>query len=219
MSTVTTAADVTAYLRSNPDFFEHNLDLLAYLKLPHPSGSAISLVERQVDLLRQQNRSLENKLMELVDIARDNQRVTDHLHSLAKALVEAQSLSDVVNVAQDVLRQQFGMDFATIHFFAGISDDAELLISDHHRTAHFADFLSTGRPLCGRLSEGQVQNLFGDNASQVASSALVPLHGMQELGVLALGSVDAERFHPGMGVFFLDQLGALLSSSVARHLA
>lgn len=218
MSTIN-AEQVAEYLRTHPDFFEQNLDLLAYLKLPHPSGSAISLVERQIDVLRQQNRSLENKLMELVNIARDNQRVTDHLHTLAKELVEAQSLSDVVNVAQEVLREQFGMDFATIHFFDGVTDDAELLINDNHRTAHFSDFMKNAKPLCGRLSEGQVKRVFGGNADQVGSSAMVPLIQAKDYGVLALGSVDAERFHPGMGVFFLEQLGALVSSSVARHLA
>ncbi len=215
----TTAADVTAYLRDHPDFFEQHLDLLACLKLPHPSGQAISLVERQIDLLRQQNRSLENKLMELVSIARDNQRVTDHLHTLAKELVEAHSLSDVVGVTQDVLREQFGMDFVSLYFFTDISDDAELVIDDNQRTAHFADFMQQGRPLCGRLSEGQTHKLFGSNAAQVASSAMVPLCHTRDLGVLGLGSVDGERFQPGMGVFFLEQLGALLSSSIARHLS
>lgn len=214
-----TSEQVADYLRNHPEFFETQLDLLAFLKLPHPSGNAISLVERQLDLLRQQNRALENKLMELVNIARDNQRVTDHLHTLAKELVEAQSLSDVVNVAQEVLREQFGMDFATIHFFDGVTDDEELLINDNHRTAHFADFMKNARPLCGRLSEGQVSSVFGCNADQVVSSAMVPLTQAKDYGVLALGSRDAERFHPGMGVFFLEQLGALVSSSVARHLA
>ena len=192
---------------------------MAYLKLPHPSGSAISLVERQIDLLRQQNRSLENKLVELVDIARDNQRIIDHLYILSKELIEAESLSDVVNVAQSSLREQFGVDFATIHFFTGITDDTELLISDNHRIKYFSDFLSNARPLCGCLSEDQIQNLFGANTDQVVSSALVPLSHIEDLGILALGSVDTERFHSGMGVFFLEQLGLLLSSSVVRHLA
>lgn len=217
-NTALSEAQITEYLRDNPAFFERHLDLLALLKLPHPSGDAISLVERQVDLLRQQNRSLENKLMELVDIARDNQRVTDHLHTLARELVETDSLSDVVATTQEVLRQHFGMDFATVHFFETVSDDAELLIHENHRIAHFSDFLANGRPICGRLTTGQVERLFGDHAAQVQSSAMVPLNNGVDIGILGLGSADAERFHPGMGVFFLQQLGALVSSSLARHL-
>ncbi|MGM0564669.1 MAG: DUF484 family protein [Pseudomonadota bacterium] len=207
---------VVDYLKDHPDFFDRHLDLLALIKVPHPSGDAISLVERQVDLLRRQNRGLEDKLMELVSIARDNQRVTDHLHILARELVEAESLSDVISATREVLRSQFGLEVVQLHFYQGVTDEAR--IGEDQRVAHFGSMCQDGQPLCGELSEQQEEILFGEDRAQIRSAAAVPLRHATDLGVLALGSADAERFQPVMGVFFLSQLGALVSSSLARHL-
>ncbi|EDY85791.1 3',5'-cyclic-nucleotide phosphodiesterase [gamma proteobacterium HTCC5015] len=218
--TATTLDDktVASYLKDHPDFFDKHLDLLALLRVPHPSGDAISLVERQIDLLRQQNRGLEDKLMELVNIARDNQRVTDHLHTLAKELVEADSLSDAVTATRDVLREQFGLEVAQLHFYEGVSNHTEATISQNQRIAHFGEISQERRPICGHVTPQQRDIVFGEERFQVKSAALVPLYQGENIGILALGSSDEARFHPSMGVFFLSQLSALVSSSIARHL-
>jgi len=54
---------VAEYLQTYPDFFERNGPLLAKLRLPHlrDAGATVSLVERQVEVLRERNQSLERK--------------------------------------------------------------------------------------------------------------------------------------------------------------
>lgn len=210
-------AHVAEFLRNTPDFFERHLDLLKILHLPHPSGSAVSLVERQLGLLREHNRSLEDKLHSLVEIARDNQRITDQLHAMATALVEAQSLSDVLTISCDVLRQQFAVDFVSVKLFERMPDVADT-ISEAHRIKHFSTLMELRRPVCGRLTESQEAVLFDDNAPQIKSSAMIPLANVNDFGVLGLGSPDEQRFSPSMGVFYLEQLGALISGSMVKYL-
>lgn len=208
---------VAEFLKHTPDFFERHLDLLKILHLPHPSGSAISLVERQLGLLREHNRSLEDKLHSLVEIARDNQRITDQLHAMATALVEAQSLSDVLTITCDVLRQQFAVDFVSVKLFEHMPDVTQT-ISEAHRIKHFSTLMELRRPVCGRLTQSQEAVLFDDNAPQIQSSAMIPLANVHDFGVLGLGSPDEQRFSSNMGVFYLEQLGALISGSMVKFL-
>lgn len=211
---------VAAYLRQYPTFFERHPRLLASLKLPHPiTGEAISLVERQMMLLRDYNRNLERKLKDLVQIARENERLSVRLHKFSADLLEARSVSDVLAVTQDVIRDLFETDFVTVKLLSSISEDTQICIDSASEVQLFTDFLSNKKPVCGRLTPEQARYLFTDAASDVASSAMIPLESGRSLGVMALGSRDEQRFNPGMGHLFLSHLGELVSSALAVHLS
>ena len=77
--------------------------------------------------------------------------------------------------------------------------------------------LSTGRPLCGRLKKAQLEHLFGDQAAALESAAVVPLGEKAGHGLLAIGSCESIRFHPGMGTLFLSNLGELLGQLLASR--
>src|SRR5262245_16974062 len=100
VKTETTINDdtVAQYLQTYPDFFERNSALLARLRLPHAreSGQTISLMERQVDVLRERNRGLEHKLKELIDVARANEALTDKIHRFDRRLIRARTMADTV---------------------------------------------------------------------------------------------------------------------------
>ena len=100
---------VAQYLETYPDFFERNGALLAKLRLPHlrDSGATVSLVERQVEVLRERNQALERKLKELVDVARANDALADRIHRLSQRLIRARTLLETINALEASLREDF----------------------------------------------------------------------------------------------------------------
>src|SRR5271166_3038680 len=102
-------AEVAQYLQTYPDFFERNGPLLTKLRLPHlrDPGATVSLVERQVEVLRERNQSLERKLKELVDVARANDVLADRIQRLSQRLIQARSLLETINAVEASLREDF----------------------------------------------------------------------------------------------------------------
>ena len=210
---------VERYLRDHPEFFERHQELLAILHLSHPeTGKAVSLIERQVTVLREQNRGLENKLMELVEIARENERLSRQLHTFSSELLKARSLSDVIAVTQDQVRQVFQTDFVSIWLLQDITDDSDIALDKAAQQDLFKSTLDSDIPIVGRINNKQSNYLFAGNANEVASAALIPLKTNYTIGLLALASRDDQRFNPTMGHLFLSHLGDLVCSAIAVHL-
>lgn len=216
--TAVNAADesqVVDYLRNTPEFFERNAELLSELQLPHPSGGAISLVERQVQVLREQNAELKAKLMDLVEVARDNDRLNERMHRLTLDLLRDDGLAPLLDTLGEHLRGEFNADAVAIRL-AGIDDSrarelgVQRLETDVALDDLFGAVFASGRPICGRLKQDQLEFLFEDRAAAIESAAVVPLGDKAAVGVLAIGSCESIRFHPGMGTLFLSHLGELV---------
>ncbi len=209
---------VTEFLRSQPEFFNDNPELLAGLRLHHPSGKAVSLIEHQVQILRQQNEDLKNRLMELVDVARENDRVNGRMHSLIIGLLGARTAVELLDRLEDHLRNEFKADTISIHLPAASESllretgTRKLVLNDAVKQL-FAKPLSENTPLCGRLSNEQLEFLFGEQAMAIESSAVIPLG----TGMLAIGSREVNRFHCNMGTLFLSHLGQLLTGLLKNH--
>lgn len=212
---------VESYLRAHPDFFERHLLLLEVMRVPHPCGDAVSLIERQIGLLRERNRGLERKLMDLVQVARENERLSQRLHQLALGLMEADSLDAVLATTQEQLRNEFRADAVVVRLCGDPQRGLHFTAPDDPAMRSFDKLFETRRPLCGRLSAAQFRALFPeDEGKSLHSAVAVPLlEGTRPLGVLGLGSRDGARFHPGMGTLFLDYLGEILSHAVGHRLA
>ena len=213
---------VARYLEDNPDYFLRHAEILATLKVPHPeTGMAISLVERQVQVLREQNLRLEQQLRELVSIARENDVLGERLHRFSQAMIDASSLDDVLNTAQDLLRQEFKLDHVVVRF-AGTARDTSGRpeLSEEHDsqlTLLLRQFVA-GRPISGGTYDDKMMTyLFGPAASEVKSTAMIALGGEDPRGVLCLGSQDPLRFHPDMGTIYLVRLGDLLMRALQRY--
>ena len=214
---------VIDYLMEHPDFFQQNAPLLADMDIPHEAGGAISLIERQVSVLRQKNKHFEAKLREMVDAVHDNQRLNNSLQRLAINLFMTDGLDDVIATVLDELRNELDSEFTVIRL---MSTDRALLKkqaqrymkADDPQLKSFSRLLDEKRIQCGRLSEEQIHFLFGDEADKVASGAVMPLSDAETFGVLALGSQDPQRYHPGMGTEFLQQLASLVSAAIKPHL-
>ncbi|MEJ2479537.1 MAG: DUF484 family protein [Acidihalobacter sp.] len=163
---------------------------------------------------------LERKLGELIQVARDNEHLSANLHQLALGLMRADSLDSVLATARELLCGEFHADHVVVRL---IDRDGSLqapysVVKDDPGLEEFAPIFERRRPLCGRLRREQLEWLFGEDAAEVASSVVIPLHDTESLGVLALGSRDADRFHPSMGTLFLGYLGDLLAGAVGGKL-
>jgi uncharacterized protein YigA (DUF484 family) len=219
-------ADETAignYLRANPDFFVRNEALLAHLRLPHARGSAaVSLVERQVELLREKTQGLESRLAELIGIARANDELAAKIQRFTRRLMAARTRSDVVDQLETSLREDFEAYHSTLVLFgdaaAGLAPGRFVVSVERGdpRLAGFETLLASGKPRCGQVRDTQREFLFGTESAAVASLALVPLGGSTPTGLLAIGSPERDRFHPGMATEFLTRMAELISDALSR---
>jgi uncharacterized protein len=217
---------VGEYLQTYPDYFERNSALLAKLRLPHlrDVGSTVSLVERQVEVLRERNQSLERKLKELVDVARANDALADRIHRLSQRLIRAHSLLESVNAVETSLREDFDAMHSVLVLFLEEARALEPEAGRFLRVAAPADedmktfdtLLTTGKPRCGQVRDAQRDYLFGKDAVAIGSVALTPLGQKGSLGILAIGASDADRFHPGMSTEFLSRIGELVTYALMR---
>lgn len=232
-----TDTSVARYLRTHPDFFATHPEVLIEMTVAHPSGAAVSLIERQVAALREQNRNLKRQLQELVQIARDNDRLSERMQRMTLALMECASLEEIFIALYDGLRNDFHADAVVLRLMAKpkhvasrgqIEFSPDILFTDHEDPAwnSLKGALKRAKPLCGALNTAQLNCLFGDQAATIASAALIPLTAptasstlMPSIGLLAIGSHDAERFHAGMGTHFLSQMGELVSCAIRPYLA
>lgn len=214
-----TAMEVASYLRRHPEFLNEFPDLALALRMPRDQGAAASLASYQLDVLRDKNRELTRRLRELIEIAHENEQLMIRVHSLTLSLMRATSLGDSLSRVVAGLTEDFHTDLVRIVLF-GRSDDLAahewLILEAGGKSAlpAFAEFLQRNEPLCGRLQPDKLAVLFGERAGDVQSAVLMPVNG---LGMLAIGSHDMDRFHPGMGTVFLKLIAEAITASVTRY--
>lgn len=218
------AASVAEYLARHADFLKDHPELLETLEIPHDTGAATSLVEYQVSLLRERNTQLNRKLKDLVAIARENEALMERVHRLTLKVMDAGDLPTLVSHVETLLREDFQADEVRILVFGETDPKLESpsvfhLAPDDSRLAPFGDFLKEASPLCGRLRQEKLAVMFGDEAENIRSAALLPLDEECRTGVLGIGSHEEDRFHPGMGTVFLKLMGQVLGRSLSQHLA
>lgn len=213
------AMDVADYLRRHPQFLKDFPDLAMSLAVPREQGPAASLASYQLDVLRQKNLELETRLRELIDTAGENEQLMVQVHSLTVSLLRTGSLADTATRVAQAMTDDFGTELIRLVLFRepeGLPQ-AEWLIAEPggaDALPAFAEFLARKEPLVGRLATEKLASLFGDTAGQVQSAALMRL-GNQ--GLLAIGSTEANRFHPGMGTVFLKLIAESVTVALARY--
>ena len=208
---------IAAYLKIHPEFFEHYADLLAQVLIPNPhGGNAISITERQISTLRDRTKKLEAKLAELIQFGEENDAIADKLHRLTLALIEAGDFAAVMSALYASLGEDFAVPHVVIRLWgfnapAGEEDWEEFKPLE---AASFSLASNLRTPHCGPGTG--FESWLGD---RVRSLALVPLSRDKEtVGLLALGSEEAQRFYPGMETLFLARLGDVASAALLRTL-
>lgn len=208
---------VVAYLRAHKDFFLEHPELLAELDIPHSeSKGAISLIERQVSVLRERNEAEQQQLYSLVRTARDNERVAERLHRIAVEILGFEDLDDVLDSVSQLIKDLLNVEYVSFRITNSAGDRAEMVDA---RSPTFADLyhrVVAGHSVCdNQLAPTSKSFLFGEDV-EVKSVVLVPLGGSRPCGVLALGSLQDDRFTVDHGTFYLDRLGELLGAAIQR---
>ncbi len=201
---------VADYLRANPDFLDAHPEVLNGLQLSHRQEGAISLIERQIRLLREQSEQQRSRLDSLMEIARDNDGLNQRMHRLILDLLIQESDIDLCRALVEGLQGGFGVERAVCRRF-----DEEAL--EHY--PFVADVIREGKSRCGRFAAAQLAPLFGDQAEQVKSAVLIPLRDEGVSGVFALADSDEHRYHPGMATDYLDRLGDVVGRLMKRNSA
>lgn len=211
--------EVAAWLRRHPTFLRQFPDLALTLVVPREDGPTASLASYQLEVLRDKNRELQRRLAELAANAQVNERLAVRTHQLTLALMRQANVADTVRAMVASLEEDFDGDIVRLVLFADPGLQApwlQVIAEDDARLAPFRDCLREDEPLCGRLHVDKNALLYGEDALDVQSTALVPLPGT---GLLAVGSRDPNRFYPGMGTLFLRMMGESLQVGLQRFAA
>ena len=212
------AMDVADYLRRHPKFLKDFPDLAQELVVPREHGPAASLTAYQLEALRARNQELNERLADLIAIASDNEQLMVRVHSLTIGLLRANSLEETCRSFVAALNEDFHTDLVCLALFRDSVElpRAEWLLAAPEGSAslpEFSEFLSRHEPLCGRLAQDKLDRLFGERAERVESCALLKIG---DLGLLAIGSHDINRFHPGIGTIFLKLIAQTLAAALQR---
>lgn len=216
-----TEADIADYLVHTPAFFERHAELLATIQLTSPHGQrAVSLQERQMEMLRERIRGLERKIVEMIRNGQDNVAIAERLHRWTRALMLTADAAELPAVLLRELKQQFlvpqaglrlwGVDAAHAGsaFAGGVSEDVKAFAT------------SLPQPYCG-ANNGFEAVRWLDDPTATASLALVPLRCASTeppFGLLVLGSPDPTRYSADMATDFLARLGEVAGAALARLL-
>jgi len=216
-----TEQDIANYLANTPGFFERHAELLGAVQLTSPHGQrAVSLQERQMEMLRDKNRGLEGKIIEMIRHGQENVAIADKLHRWTRALMLTANPGELPEVLTRELMHQFMIPqagirvwgaadaFATLPFAKTVSADVKSLAS------------SLTLPYCG-VNSGFEAAQWLDDAASALSLAMIPLrHGatVEAFGMLVLASPDPTRYTADMGTEFLQRIGELSSAALSRLL-
>ena len=211
------AKDVAQFLKSNPQFFDQNPQLLESIYVPHPHGGrAIPLTERQIVSLREKVKLLEGKLGEFVRFGEDNDAIGEKVHRLSLALLGARDFAATAHALYFHLREDFAVPHVALRLWGKALLDGTLEGSPVE--AELQDKAATmGAPQCGPAVGSPFLPWFREAGEHIRSIALVPLGQTRTVGLLALGSEDPQRFFPEMGTLYLRRIGELSAGALAAR--
>lgn len=214
-----TEDDIAQFLANTPGFFERYAGLLASVQLGSPHGGrAISLQERQVELLRRKIHDLELRLAAMLRLGRDNVAIADKLLGLFQALLRARSEHELPGLLRSELEWRFGLPQVALRLWGLAPEFAQL---DQAAAMGQGDrAILPERLYCGPQA-GQAALAWLEQPEAAQSVALLPLRPQADappFGLLLLASDDAQRFQPSMDTDFLRHLGELAGAALSRLL-
>lgn len=215
------AEQVAAYLQKHPDFFINRDSLLEQITLPHESGKAISLLERQVKILRERSIDSRHTLNTLMENAKYNDQLFNVTRALILALLMEDDVSQIASATEANLNTQPGIDSSSVILF-----ETDHLYNVENTRLESTDFLQENFPtllrdrktICKSIEKDVANFLFPHRGSGIRSVALCPIGRERMLGVLAVGNKAHEYFNPELDTLFLDFIGEVLESIIIRKI-
>lgn len=212
------ASQVVSFLKENNDFLAQQPELLMSQTLPHDTGGAISLMERQAELLKERNLEMRQRLSRLMDVAKENDRLFERTQRLVLSLLECETASSTCHVLVDKLIKDYKVEYCHIWLFGNADAALQLPMRDTQEAKReIGSVMRSNRPLCGMLQEHEVGFLFPNN-EQPKSIAVAPLNDGQTFGVIALGSSDPAKYKSSVGTLFLSYVADIVNRILPRQL-
>jgi uncharacterized protein YigA (DUF484 family) len=196
-------ASVADYLLDNPDFFQQQSQLLSQLKLPTAQQGAISLVERQQQLMREKIYNLEDEITALMSIASHNQQLYQTFSQLHMKLLDGENVSQLCHILTASFTEQLAMSDVAIKLFIP-NAPVNLQCQRGSLDNIMVQRLDKSHCYFGRINQQEQQLLFGQTLP--GSVALITLGKHGEVGLLAIASADPNHFEPAMDNLMLMQL-------------
>lgn len=214
------ADEVARFLRDNPQFFEAYAELLASITVPHPHGGrAISLHERQLEVLREKVRAHELRLAELLRIGQDNDAITDKLQRWTRQLLLASDAAQLPDIVVDGLRTVFSVPSVAMRLWGLREAYLDLECAQPVPVDVITSTNGMAQPFCGPNAGVRAAEWLPDAGAETRSIALLPLRkgvDPKAFGLIVLGSSDPDRFTTGMGTTFLERIGETASAALSR---
>jgi uncharacterized protein YigA (DUF484 family) len=206
---------IVDYLRAEPDFFQRHPNLLSELNLPHDTGQAVSLIERQVAILRERNMQMRRRMNELLQAAKDNDELFAKTRTLTLELLNVDGWQELNEVLATYVLTDFQADFVCCHLH-NMPVHLDHLASYEGEAPH-EPFVSGTAPACAMLRAEELARLFPvQNHDRDGSAVLAPLFWDHGEGCLAIGSRETNRFTTDMDTLFVTYIGEVLSRVVQR---
>ena len=202
--------DVEEFLRAHPNFLQDRPGLLAVLNLPHGGEGAVSLVERQVSVLRQRNIVSRQQINALSDIGRENDRLLEATRRTVLALLAGTNRQELAQIWLVQVTNTFKAELGALIWTTGEANS--------NSAGSVADkLIGQGESFSGVLRSEEMNALFTEDASQ-GSAALSPIrNGSDILGVLAVGARDSARYRQEDGTIFLEYLAEVIGQLPASR--
>ncbi|MBH80794.1 MAG: hypothetical protein CMQ49_09840 [Gammaproteobacteria bacterium] len=210
-----TDEEVISYLRLDPNFFQRHANVLSELNLPHESGAAVSLIERQISILRERNMNMRRRMNELVETAKNNETLFEKTRALTLELLHAEGWHSLNEVLATYVLADFQADFVCCHLARA---DLQLdHLRGHEGTLPHESYLSGRQPACATLRPEELTKLFPIQEHAAEGSAVIaPLATKSGSACLAIGSLDPAYFSPDMDTLFVSYIAEVLGRVIQR---
>ncbi len=217
-------AEVAAFLDEHPAFFKGRDALLLKMQLPHAhstnNGKAISLVERQVSLLRERNMETRRQLDDLLTAARQNDEIFNKCQKLVLALIAAKDVNGFFKALEDSLKRDFKSEAYSVIIFSEYAHQINHFTSSIPAASaeeYVGGLMRSKAPYLGVLRESEQDFLFRHASARVKSAAVLSIKSKRQLALLAIGSADPEYFRSGMGTLFISFIADVLARLLPRY--
>lgn len=217
---------VSRYLVENPEFFNRKAELLTELTIPHESGSAISLLERQVAMFRERNRELQNNINDFIFNAEENDALFEKTRLVILELLRTDSLAELSAAVEETLKSEFSAHASRLLFITPNGDPVEGIRTLAEKPARetLGKLFDKKRTFCCELAPEQARLLFPDTTKEILSAAVIPVHFNESLRedkvigmpILVIGSDKHNHFNSSLDTLFLDFIGEILAAHITR---
>jgi uncharacterized protein YigA (DUF484 family) len=206
--------DIINYLQNDTDFFIRHPEQLLTINVSNRNGKVASLINHQVNVLKDRNQQLKDKLSEMIQYAEYNEKIMTQIFELTLRVSQISHVANVTKFFAAFVKKAF--DCKMVRIIVPVYDKLDsnssvLCVSNLEPfMSIFSEFMKSNRPICGRLKMEKLKFIFDKKADSIGSSVMLPIGENAQKGILIFASEQESRFHPDMSTDLLSRLAQIL---------